>query len=334
MRLKFEEHGLCVAEHGRPPASGLFFSSSTPTLLETGTNESSLQNRPSTRQGFGLVATQPISRGTLVLEERPLFTSIGFASESDLVRKLRAKSQIEQDAINALCNSHPQLPLLVGIVKTNALPMGDTSAGAANPAMGVALFKLGCRINHSCTPNVNHHWHQSRGVETFFATRQIQIGEELSIYYYNPFSPRQERQGYLLNTFGSKCECETCVLPPLDAAASDVRRTAIQRAIDEIPRLTRSPEAIIKLVRQAFKNIDREGLVVGKGSLAYDAYQAAAAWKDNKNAIKWAKLSAECYLVETGDKSACYAMSRGYQAAPTSHRAYGMFGRRTVGGPE
>ncbi|KAL8293442.1 hypothetical protein RQP46_000143 [Phenoliferia psychrophenolica] len=289
---------------------------------------------PIAGKGLGAIATQPIRRGTLVLEERPLLTVDGFLSESSLARKAHLLSPSARDALNALKNIHPSLPRLIGLTKTNSLPMGDTSAGASDPASSGGVYEIGSRFNHDCTPSINHFWHPVRGVETFYATRDIAVGEELTIYYTIPYATRAARQSYLRSTFKFTCTCATCNLAPSDLAASDERRTSIQRAEDVIPRLTHSPTELISLVRKAIADLDREGLVVGKGSFCYDAYQAAAAWGDAKNAKEWAKASCEFYSVEMGPEAESYAKVRRYQLAPTTHPAWGMHGRKTVGGPQ
>jgi len=92
----------------------------------------------------------------------------------------------------------------VGITRTNALSLGPDAAG---------LFLRVSRFNHSCSPNVYHHWVEEDGGEDLRTTRDVKEGEELCISYLSQdglFSSARERQGELVHQFGFRCECEVC----------------------------------------------------------------------------------------------------------------------------
>lgn len=67
----------------------------------------------------------------------------------------------------------------------------------------------GTRINHSCLPNVYYAYNAVTKKLVFHATRDIAVGEELSVTYLaeESFHARDERQR-LLEDFGFRCECE------------------------------------------------------------------------------------------------------------------------------
>lgn len=94
--------------------------------------------------------------------------------------------------------------------------------------------------------------------------------------------------------------CATCGATASEIAASDAHRVSIEDTVERIPLLTWEPKTIVARVRQALKDLDREGLVVGGGSLAYDTMQVVGAYKDRKNVVKWAKVIEERYTVEVG----------------------------------
>ena len=73
------------------------------------------------------------------------------------------------------------------------------------------MFLTLARINHSCRPNVSHHWDESLQRMLVFAIRDISAGEELRTTY-GPCEclPTAARREYLADRFGFWCACEMC----------------------------------------------------------------------------------------------------------------------------
>ena len=103
-------------------------------------------------KGLGLIATQTIPRGNRILSEKPIFTVSRIGDNHDLINqlianKLKQVSRKNQRAFLSLHNNfRGSLGPFLGIVKTNALPLGPD-------AIEGGLFLQASRINHACLPN-------------------------------------------------------------------------------------------------------------------------------------------------------------------------------------
>ena len=92
-----------------------------------------------------------------------------------------------------------------GIYDTNSFRLEDTNNNGA-------LFLTIARINHSCHPNVNHIWRENLQQMLVFATRDIQVGEELCTSYGpSECMTTQSRREYLYDRFSFQCMCTMCV---------------------------------------------------------------------------------------------------------------------------
>jgi hypothetical protein len=94
------------------------------------------------------------------------------------------------------------------------------------------------RINHDCRPNSGYHFDASMLSQKVYAARDIKVGEELSIAYYeyvqsilhlihmltalgSPIQDRDRRQHQLLSHWGFECTCKHCTADPDSIAQSD-----------------------------------------------------------------------------------------------------------------
>jgi len=90
-----------------------------------------------------------------------------------------------------------------GIYDTNAYRLGDHNLGG--------LFLTLARMNHSCTPNVNHYWREDLQQTLIFACRAINVGEEMTtIYGPSDFMDTKSRREYLNERFAFICQCRMC----------------------------------------------------------------------------------------------------------------------------
>lgn len=186
-------------------------------------------------KGMGMFADRLIARGELIIAEKPLLTldQNGFASYKDLTVSLEQSieklNKQEKDTFYSLQNSWPQIqPLPMAIFKTNGLPLGvDSPLGAIFPNIS--------RINHSCLPNVNHYWNETKGMETIYALRDIAANEEILTAYKCPYCDTAARQAMLKEDFQFECKCQICSLEDKVAQKrSDVRRNLIKTLDAEI----------------------------------------------------------------------------------------------------
>lgn len=188
----------------------------------------------------------------------------------------------------------------------------------------------------------------------FQAVHPISKGEEITHYYTFLLNSSRERREDLLAKFGFECACDVCALPAKEVEASDKRRAAVKAALEAIPGLLSSPLRIVLKVRQALRDLEREGLETGKAALAYDVFQvrsagggvasrraetefffqAALMYSDEASARKWAEFVIECHVVADGPDSTKCVEARKEAAGLRKDPRFGKYGRKMVGGPD
>ncbi|KAH6977417.1 hypothetical protein BKA56DRAFT_674232 [Ilyonectria sp. MPI-CAGE-AT-0026] len=181
-------------------------------------------------KGKGLVATRRIAKGTRILSEEPLIrVPTGDHNRQafhELIRKkVDALTPDQQQSFLSLHNMHSDDASLqyIGIVQTNLSAFGDdTSEGG--------IFLEASRINHACDNNAHRSWNENIKRHTIHASRDIEEGHEITIYYLGTLHNRQTRQEALRTSFMFTCSCRLCSLPRHQSQESD-------RRLDEISRL-------------------------------------------------------------------------------------------------
>jgi hypothetical protein len=67
-------------------------------------------------------------------------------------------------------------------------------------------------MNHSCRPNVNHHWSTELQMTLLFASRDMHVGEELlTTYGPSVWSDTRGRREYFRERFMFDCHCDICL---------------------------------------------------------------------------------------------------------------------------
>lgn len=171
-------------------------------------------------KGKGLIATQNITPGTLILSDSPLITTECITSiettEKDLARALKALPKDHQREFLSLHNNYPgKGSPLSNIVRSNGYPLGPGSEVGG-------VFPNVSRMNHSCRPNAKHTWNEKLKQQTVYAIHPIAEGEELYLSYLAG-GTSEERKETLKEHFGFDCTCELCSLPPAQLQKSDYR---------------------------------------------------------------------------------------------------------------
>ncbi|KAK8054898.1 hypothetical protein PG993_000125 [Apiospora rasikravindrae] len=178
-------------------------------------------------KGWGAFATRRISRGTVILRERPLFaipkhhTAI---TSSDVLSALRTSSPTTQRQFQALRDHHATLPFPnpAKAFAENSFAIGtDTHS----PAHG--FFPLLSRFNHACLPNAAVPLLKDADAPALYATRDIAAGEEIAFSYDPRFESRTARERHA--SLGFACGCRACHPPGSRfQRASDLRRRLIR----------------------------------------------------------------------------------------------------------
>ncbi|KGQ06689.1 SET domain-containing protein 5 [Beauveria bassiana D1-5] len=181
-------------------------------------------------KGKGLVATEMIPNGTRILCEKPILwiPYKGLKSkemESVVLRKTQALDDAQLDIVLSLRNVHEFNSVseqYAGIIRTNGLPIGEDGSDAG-------IFEHACRINHACSNNAQKSWNENLKRHTVHALRDIQQGEEITIFYLRTLESRSRRQADLKAKFLFTCSCSLCALGRKESRESDVRLGAILR---------------------------------------------------------------------------------------------------------
>jgi hypothetical protein len=178
-------------------------------------------------KGKGLVATQMIPMGTRILCEEPLIRVPEFASDiqslrASVVEQVEALTPPQRQAFLSMHNIYADDTDL-GIIITNALPIGDRMGEAG-------IFLDACRVNHACDNNAQKNWNGNINRHTVHAKRDIENGEEITIFYIGVLNNRKARQEALRRKFAFTCSCRLCSLPP-DQSQN------IDKTLDEILKL-------------------------------------------------------------------------------------------------
>lgn len=189
--------------------------------------------------GFGYVALQDIPKGTILLEDTPIFRlPEGITNEVVRNHLIRLPPTVQQQFMD-LCIGYQYLNdgEYLGRFRANALPCGyDNVDGTGRKLAGLLL--LAARFNHSCVPNVTFKWDSQAGVMRFCALSAISRAQELCIAYdvSSLLFTRDARRARLQGSSGFLCHCPACIIENRD---SDDRRVALYKAIVQPPQ--RSP---------------------------------------------------------------------------------------------
>jgi hypothetical protein len=278
-------------------------------------------------KGRGVIASQNIKPGTLLISEPPLLTTEVITSvestENDLGIHLRSLPSEKQKAFLSLHNNFPgkENPLS-NIVRSNGYPLG------AEADIG-GVFENISRINHSCLPNAVHSWNGllgERGEETVYAVRDIKEGEEITVSYLAG-GPSKERQSILKQSFGFDCTCVLCDSSDADLKASDERLSRIQELhhdIGDSETLYSEPEKTLGYCKEILEILEVEGIKDDRLSRAYfDVFQVCAMHSDAARAAWWAKKYCEAKFISAGKDSIDRLEMKPITKRPQKHECFG-----------
>ena len=131
----------------------------------------------------------------------------------------------------------------LGVYQTNSFKLGDEAYGG--------LFLTIARINHSCRPNSNHIWRPDLQKTVVFASRDIEIGDEIcTTYGPSECLDTAGRRSFLQETFSFDCMCDMCVEG--NSKGGDDRMIELNSLQEDISMLAASNKG-----EAAIQNIDR-----------------------------------------------------------------------------
>ncbi|KAF1823199.1 uncharacterized protein K489DRAFT_380603 [Dissoconium aciculare CBS 342.82] len=227
-------------------------------------------------KGIGVFATQPIAAGVMILSEKPIVKVPPFSLDPNakILQQLQARSKDERNAFFALANNYPDTTPVMGIVKTNAMPLGSG-------AQTGGLFLQCSRFNHSCTSNAAYSWNDDIKEERIFSLFDIADGEEITVTYLTDKMwslPRDQRREAIWEEYRFRCECVRCT-GALDSGrkASDERRVRLGQIHEQVGNgmlMVTKPSTALGLCREAIELIRAEGEGACRlEGIYYDAFQ-------------------------------------------------------------
>lgn len=117
---------------------------------------------------------------------------------------------------------------ILSIFRSNAFALGSKST------IQQAVFGQISRLNHSCVPNAQGNFHEGLGRFNVHATRDIGLGEELTLNYLPEHgSVRQTRQGRLSEGYGFECLCQACDLSTVGGERGEAGRVNMLKILKE-----------------------------------------------------------------------------------------------------
>ena len=122
---------------------------------------------------------------------------------------------------------------IIGIFLTNSFDMTDSPKG---PSCG--MYVAIARLNHSCSPNVQQTHLPESQEEVLYASRDIQIGEEINDCYIELRKGKRARNKELLELFRFECSCVSCSLDDVSRASDDNCREKAMVLEDAMLELT------------------------------------------------------------------------------------------------
>ncbi|CAJ1934015.1 unnamed protein product [Cylindrotheca closterium] len=158
----------------------------------------------------------------------------------------------------------------LGVYQTNSFILGDEKCGG--------LFLTTARMNHSCRPSATHIWRPDLQKTVVFATRRIEIGEEIcTTYGPSECLDTQGRRDYLRERFSFECGCEMC--EEGNRFGGDDRMIEISSLQEDISMLaqTGDPQAAIAAVERCLSLLKEQGISIGPymKPILYYGYQIA-----------------------------------------------------------
>ncbi|KAJ6096545.1 SET domain-containing protein [Penicillium sp. IBT 16267x] len=284
-------------------------------------------------KGKGLVATKKIPQGTRILCEEAVIQIPHRQDQHDskemgkyIHQQIDALTEQQRQAFLALHNIYPfkdPVDQYIGIIRTNALPIEDGDIGA-----GVLLE--GSRINHSCDNNAQKDWNENIKRHTIHALRDINEGDEITVYYLAVHNSRQVRQEALRAKFKFSCSCRLCSLPPKEIKKND----EILEEIDRLDRLVgqRGLKGILSSPLQTLRYLHREYQLYnmtglddpGLSRVYLDAAQVVIAHGDLARGHTFAERAVRGWRISSGGDSRNVIEYSSLSQNPSQLPLYGM----------
>ncbi|EPE03123.1 set domain-containing protein [Ophiostoma piceae UAMH 11346] len=279
-------------------------------------------------KGYGVVATQPILRGDLIMSTTAsiLFDYQVYDELSeDVSRKLQAAG------IDSLPELHRARYMNLSthdgaestheatvskILNTNAFDIDSDDDG---PYGFFAVFPEISRFNHDCRPNSDYYFDHDTLTQYVHAVRPIAAGEEITVSYIDLIQTRKQRLRKLKSSWGFPCSCSLCTQSDALSKASDARIAQIHELRVDLQDYTESSRATPEMAELLVSLYQQERM----DAMIYEAYSyAAIEWNgagEPWTAIKYARLAIEYGMLSVGSWDAEVDDMRQMATDPWTH---------------
>lgn len=162
------------------------------------------------------------------------------------------------------------------------------------------------------------------------ALRDIQKGEEITIFYLGVAESREQRQAALQEKFHFTCCCRLCSLDPALSRVSDQRLEEILKLDKLISRggleaILKSPLQVLRYVDQQVRLYEEQGPGdAGLGRAFLDAAQIVIAHGDLARGKIFAERAVSSWLVMAGDDSTEVVQYGQWSRDPSHLELYGL----------
>ncbi|KAF7289599.1 SET domain-containing protein [Mycena chlorophos] len=280
-------------------------------------------------KGKGIVALEPIHRGTRIIAEKP---RIRVPYSTDPFRRRISDLRTLSEGDLAFFMSFPcddGLDPIEGRLR-HLIPC----AGSPDEAFG--LFETVCRFNHTCysplgRPNALYTWVEERKEEIVHATEDIAETEEITVAYIQAKTHTEDPQALLVQHWGFQCQCAGCQRPRPERLASLRRIKSYRQYSDKLPMRMlpfsgERPLHLLKDIEHNILSICAEGYVWEIGTCAHDAFQLCAFHGDGASAARWEVMAREVHRVIHGTDGDGYKNSASLVAKPSTFREWAALG--------
>ncbi|KAL5118157.1 hypothetical protein ACEQ8H_003992 [Pleosporales sp. CAS-2024a] len=219
-------------------------------------------------KGFGMVATQFISKTTTILLDPPRV--IASAQLPSFLSQNQGQTLFDQ-ALKQLAEADRELVLgldkslggtdMEDILKTNTFSC-QLHDGAQRDSY-MCLFPLVARINHACRPNAHARFIPKTLLMEIKALRDIKPGEEIAISYGRIDLQHVQRQQLYKQGWNFTCTCDMCTASAHDMAASDQRRARfaqLRKKLENLTPETYNAQQIVGWEKEIMELSGKEGL--------------------------------------------------------------------------
>lgn len=258
-------------------------------------------------KGYAAFALKRFEKGDMILRERPTAWVYGHhpfddAQVEDIERKVEELDEVDRKAFYEMANVFPEAPTAAtGIFMTNCFDMTNAHHGES-----CAMYLAIARLNHSCTPNAQQTHIPETGEEVLYASRAIEVGEEINDCYIDLRQSTAKRRKDLQEYYRFECGCDACVAADME---DDKKRERASQFDDRVVEAVDEdgPEIALEVAKDALRLLEDEQ--ARKWSVRYlpDALntisQLASAIGERKLGALYAKMAYKESLLLCGHEA-------------------------------